>query len=81
MAKFMQQFEVNQRTRRISSILIGNDKGEKMDSAGSARRPTYVDRMSRRLASAKAFLEEDQRSVGPLNSSDIRASGRLDFTS
>ena len=50
-----------------------------MDVMNSMRRSTYAARMSRRLASAKAFLEEDKSRVGHVNTSEVRASGRLDF--
>ena len=44
------------------------------------RKSTYVDRMSRRLVSAKAFLDEDTKTrIGLVNTSDVRASGMLDF--
>lgn len=57
----------------------GNVKAS-IDDASSMRKSTYVDRMSRRLVSAKAYLEEDKSRVGHINSSDIRASGQIDFS-
>lgn len=64
MAKFMQQFEVNRETRRISRILKVNESNEIIENTSSLRRSTYVDRMSRRVASAKAFLDEKKPGFG-----------------
>ena len=90
----MKQFEVNQGTRRITKILTAanrsgvatsNTATEKSLSSGpdqysAVRKSTYVDRMSRRLVHAKAFLDEDTKTrIGLPNTSDINASGMLDF--
>lgn len=78
----MKQFEVNQGTRGITNILTATNRSgiassntaiDKSQSSGpslysAVRKSTYVDRMSRRIVHAKAFLDEDTKTrVGLVN--------------